>query len=123
VREEFGLEIKIHDFTESLSNEEIKLAEIRKIELDEMGKQQGHILMSETDELTTLLEKKRMLLEVGDDEEEVKKIDNAILAIKNKSSFSKDKFLGQRTNNDFLIPPIDSPNDTSEHVKKDTPIE
>jgi hypothetical protein len=104
VRDEFGLEIKLHDFTEGISDEEVKLAEGRKVELREKGKRHESILISETDELNDLLDKRRLAKQAEESDEIIKKLDEKIEEIKRKTSFEKENYLKQKTTNDFLLP-------------------
>jgi hypothetical protein len=115
VQEEFGVDVKIHDFKENKGAIEAGYELVRKAELEERTMQQMHILREETDDVARLIERKKML-EQAEDHEEAAKIDKVLKNIREKNTWSPQAFLGQRSNTDFLLPPASE--DTTSNEEK-----
>jgi len=115
----FGLEITLHDFHEGVSIEESHFINGRKLELEERSRRNEHMLAADTNELTDLLDKRQLSRNADDSEEVIRKLDERIEAAKTRNTFSKERFIRQTNDNDFLLPAQPQPGDKkNKHHKK-----
>lgn len=105
VRQEFGIDICIHDFNEDLSDEETLFINTKKQEIEERQIRNKMLQQGETNQLGQYLKKKEDAIEAEENEEEIRKIDERIAAFKNKDNASKAQFLNQKTDSRFLTSP------------------
>lgn len=114
VRQEFGLDISIHDFNEALSEEEVLLIAARRNENEQWLTREEIAEKSNTNQLAGYLKQKEEAISDEESEEVIKKIDERIAAIRGKSSISREKFLTRKTDNNFLIPGEQPPSESDE---------
>ncbi len=116
-KDEFGLVIKIHDFLESISDAEKLFIGNQKNNVAEDSKRQSLINASKTEELEHLILQKNELLKQGEyaDQDELKKLNKKIEHYKLNMKNEKNKFLGQKTSNSFLL------NDDDSDLSTETP--
>lgn len=120
VEQEFGLSIGIHDFNEEFSDEEELHIKSRKAELDEKYIQQQMIQQAETGELNEYLKLKETAVKAEENEDVIKKLDEKIASFQKKNNKGKSKFLEQKTDNNFLLPPHSSRNSDPNTLQEPT---
>ena len=104
VRQEFGLEIGLHDFNENFSDQEALYIKTKKDEMDAALTHSKMIQDGEMSQLAEYLKKKEEAIESEEKDDVIKKLDEKIASFKSRGAGSKEKFLKQKTDNTFLLP-------------------
>lgn len=105
VREGFGLDIGLHDFTEALSKEENLHIRIRNEEVEKKLVQTKLIHEGETAQLEDYLKQRREALEFEESDEVIRKLDEKIASFRHAPASAKEKFLHQKTDHPMLVRP------------------